>query len=305
VYITVITEDQNRAAVAKLHKVTTKSIFEVPEIAREARTRAKAEIPVLENRSYNDILRSCHEVLSSMEMPPRGFGFLYDWWLRVLAAKELFEEEDVESILAILKATSEALGLAIVSYSGTHIRDFNQSDESTGHEVFILPAMDFKNEERKAAPIISFRRRRLMCMDAFLGNREVWVFQEGSDMSRNEPLWLSTGIEELNDQWGPCWKSVRDAEPGQIQSIEIGNGCILPWYNGHGLKPEDNLPFLRARNYFQRGYRDGAEDVHHPACGTRRVSRRVHDFHLAIMALWKSLRSQPSAVHSLSWLGQM
>jgi len=59
-------------------------------------------------------------------------------------------------------------------------------------------------------------------------------------VSRNEPLWLATSIEELNDLWGPCWKSVRDAELDEIQSIEIGNGCILPWYNGYGHNPEDN-----------------------------------------------------------------
>jgi len=229
--------------VARLHKVSTLSIFKLLENFRAL----QAETPPTGREvrfycDYRDILLLCIELLTSMGLSQLGISeAAIDF-----AAEDRFLADALlkgvdESMLVTLYATVETLGLAVVSYSGTHIRNFNESDPSTGHRAFMLPAMDLEDEDIKATSIISFRRRRLMCMDAFLGNREVWVFQEGSDVSRNEPLWLSTGIEELNDLWGPCWKSVRDAEPDQIQSIEIGNGCILPWYNGYGHRPEDNL----------------------------------------------------------------
>jgi hypothetical protein len=91
-----------------------------------------------------------------------------------------------------------------------------------------LPSDQFFTEALSKASPILLRRRRLICLDAFLGGREIWVFQCGDDVS-DIRMYLSTDLEVLTDLWGPCWRLYRDTEPEKIQSIEIGNGCILPW----------------------------------------------------------------------------
>jgi hypothetical protein len=233
-YITVITEDRNRSTVAKLHKVSTKTIFDLLEKFREA--HAETHPPGVDVNLYRQIILSCTEVLSLMGMSLSAtFEYVPE------PTFPFFTEAD-ERMLATLQATVEALDLSVLSYSGTHIRNFDRNesfdDPEDVHGYFLLPDISSGDGEPKITPVICLRPRRLMCMDAFLGDREVWVFQKGDEVLQNEPLWLSTGIEELNDIWGPCWKLMRDKEHGEIQSIEIGNGCILPW---SGPQPEDNL----------------------------------------------------------------
>jgi hypothetical protein len=148
-YITVIIEDQRRPTVAKLHKVTTLDIFELLEIFRAVRIEAEKRVPDREVSLYRQIVRSCVELSSSMgmELYPPVTGSYFDQ-----STISLFTAED-ESLLATLQATIEALGLAVVSYSGTHIRNFNQSNQSTGQEVFMLPAMDLKMKKQRLHPL--------------------------------------------------------------------------------------------------------------------------------------------------------
>jgi hypothetical protein len=132
-------------------------------------------------------------------------------------------------------ATVQAIDLAIVSYAGTHISQFTQQVKlKTGGDkaCFQLPvSLAPFHSTTQILPKVSqifLRCRRLLCLDAFLGGREIWVFQCGDDMS-NQGMYLSTSLEELTDLWGPSWRLFRNAEPDHIQSIEIGNGCIIPW----------------------------------------------------------------------------
>jgi hypothetical protein len=228
-YITVITEDRNRSSVAKLHKVPTKIIFDLREYLRKIDTLTG--LLGLSVNLYRGIIRSCVGVLSLIGMFPSLASELFpESALPVIGE---IDERRLSRMLATLQATVEALDLSVVSYSGTHIQRFDQSYPYTHQEFFVLP----RDKNLETGPLICLRRRRLMCMDVFLGSREVWVFHEGSDASRNEPLWLSTSIEELNDLWGPSWKLTDGKKVGKIQSIETGNGCILPWSSP---KPEDH-----------------------------------------------------------------
>jgi serine/threonine protein kinase len=235
-YITVIAEDIHRSTVAKLHKVSTKIIFELLENFREVQTRSPGIIVNL----YRQIVLSCVEVLSRMGM---SLSAKFEY---IPESTFLFFTERDESMLATLQATVEALDLLVISYSGTHIRKFNhsQSYPYQDHLFFALPGINSEDKEQMTTPVICLRRRRLMCMDAFLGGHKVWVFQQGCDVSRNEPLWLSTGIEELNDIWGPGWKLLHDKEHSEIQSIEIGNGCILPWSGPLSEDNPSNFPLI-------------------------------------------------------------
>ena len=76
------------------------------------------------------------------------------------------------------------------------------------------------------------RRRSLQCLDVFLGEKPVWVFQLSSNFHRNDDtrLFLATDIQSLADIWGPVWKSTRDSAPTEIHEYNVGNGVIVPWH---------------------------------------------------------------------------
>jgi hypothetical protein len=78
-------------------------------------------------------------------------------------------------------------------------------------------------------PPFTLRRRRLQCLDNFLGGMEVWVFHQNQiDIEDDTRLCLLTDIETLTDIWGPSWKILRKSSPGQIERLDIGNGSIVP-----------------------------------------------------------------------------
>jgi len=202
--------------VAKLHKVPTEIIFDLLGKLREV--HAETRPPGVDVNLYRQIILSCVEILSLMGLYP-SLAFEY-----VPQSTFLFFTKEDERMLADLQATVEALDLFVISYSGAHICSTQwYLDGYPRPEFFALPDRDYYEEkETEATPIICLRPPRLMCMDAFLGEREVWVFQERSDMSRNAPLWLSTGIEELNDLWGPCWKSIRNKDLARYKVLKLG-----------------------------------------------------------------------------------
>ena len=96
---------------------------------------------------------------------------------------------------------------------------------------------------------IVLRRRRLQCLNDFLGRQEVWVFCLSSPISPPKEdirLFLSTQIEPLADVWGPMWKSLRSGSSKEILEYNIGNGVIVPWCWPTGRF--DALPFRLESN---------------------------------------------------------
>jgi hypothetical protein len=221
-YITVAAQNWMRPQVVRLSRVFIDSICQLCYDFRRAPSRlvsvnAGREVVMkasFEER-YKSVNEGCRSIISEMGLPlqpPRGpLQQMAEW-----------------------QATVQAIDLAIVSYAGTHIRPSTwevkfQVDKDQGH--LKLPVQFASYHPATNLPEVSrifLRSRRLLCLDAFLGGREIWVFQRGDDMS-NQGMYLSTGLEELTDLWGPSWRLFRNAEPDHIQSIEIGNGCIIPW----------------------------------------------------------------------------
>jgi hypothetical protein len=216
-YITVAAQDWMRPQVVRLSRVFVDSIH---QLCCEFRRKSWGLTEVIDTKAsfeerYKSVNEGCRSIISEMGLPlqpPRGpLQQMAEW-----------------------QATVQAIDLAIVSYAGTHIRPFTwevkfQADKDQGY--LKLPIQFASYHPATKLPEVSqifLRRRRLLCLDAFLGGREIWVFQRGDDMS-NQGLYLSTGLEELTDLWGPSWRLFRNAEPDHIQSIEIGNGCIIPW----------------------------------------------------------------------------
>jgi hypothetical protein len=102
-------------------------------------------------------------------------------------------------------ATVQVIDLTIVSYAGTHIKPFSREVKLPYDQdqiYFQLPVQLVPyNPATHILPRksqIFLRRRRLLCLDAFLGGQHIWVFQRGDDMS-NQKIYLSTRLEELTD----------------------------------------------------------------------------------------------------------
>lgn len=90
--------------------------------------------------------------------------------------------------------------------------------------------------ERGTRQFLSLQRRRLRCLNRFLGSQEIWAFGQPTTETGNKDtaveanrLCLSTNIESLSDVWGPAWAVKESESQSQINSYHIGNGVIVPW----------------------------------------------------------------------------
>ena len=130
------------------------------------------------------------------------------------------------------------LDLALLSYAGAHLEAFDE--KYTGQKFQAFHLSDFNtslqapaHDEEASQPLdILLRRRRLQCLDEFLGHQEVWVFhlEPKETHSRKESrLLLSTRIKPLHEVWGPVWKSSKRSNQKSIYEYNIGNGVIVPW----------------------------------------------------------------------------
>jgi len=159
----------------------------------------------------------------------------------------------------IWQRTTQTIDFAVLSYVGAHLERFDKKFlgadvnclrlPNTGpyfYNVFDnyaelgLSNFDQQNlnqfghgaeEDRIESnwQLCTLRRRRLGCLDSFLGGIDVWVFHQRHDAQGDELLCLSTDIETLTDIWGPLWKILRTSSSGYIERLDIGNGSIVPW----------------------------------------------------------------------------
>lgn len=129
----------------------------------------------------------------------------------------------------------QTLELGVLSYAGAHIERFDQDLPEVNIDLFKIPRRFMYHDLvlRGMSPWddheIHFRRRRLQCLDKFLGEQQPWVFHRDFSTGGNQRLFLSASIQALTDLWGPSWKIIHDSEPGKIQRLDIGNGAIIPW----------------------------------------------------------------------------
>ncbi|KAJ9645704.1 hypothetical protein H2199_002743 [Coniosporium tulheliwenetii] len=113
------------------------------------------------------------------------------------------------------RKTIFALDLAIVSYCGAHIERFDE--RYLGEDLDyakISAALTYISDGSEG---VMLRRRTLRCLDAFLGGQKVWVLQSQALWKDDTELYLSTGIADFADVWGPVW------------GYNAGPGSIVPW----------------------------------------------------------------------------
>ena len=126
------------------------------------------------------------------------------------------------SNLNIWRSAVHILDFALLSYAGAHLEAFDEKYLGTRWETFEIASL---------SSFVVLRRRRLQCLDDFLGQRDVWVFHPYSlapTSDESSRLLLSTRIETMADVWGPMWKTVKEHDTNIVE-YSIGNGMIVPW----------------------------------------------------------------------------
>ena len=75
-------------------------------------------------------------------------------------------------------------------------------------------------------------RRKLRCLDGFLGGNAVWVFHsELLDPDNVESMYLSTLPEDFEKIWGPMWRITNTGQPQEVLRFELENGTIVSTSN--------------------------------------------------------------------------
>jgi hypothetical protein len=145
------------------------------------------------------------------------------------------EDFGSDSAIWLWYSIVHTLDFAVLSYSGAHIEDFDETYLGAPRDAFEIPGPFFipdKDEksqsEKPPSPGICLRRRSLQCLDKFL-HRKVWVFHLEAEAQNHDTLYLQTRIETFADVWGPLWKSIRKSKQDEIHELNVGNGTILPW----------------------------------------------------------------------------
>ncbi|EON65621.1 hypothetical protein W97_04860 [Coniosporium apollinis CBS 100218] len=125
------------------------------------------------------------------------------------------------------RKTIFVLDLAVVSYCGAHIERFDLSHFGEDLDrAKIAAALTYITDGSEG---IMLRRRTLRCLDAFLGGRRVWVLQSQALWEDDAELYLSTGIADFADIWGPVWGVKKKENSTGILRYNAGPGSILPW----------------------------------------------------------------------------
>ena len=217
--------DQSRASVARLipfHLSALKALFEAFElVCRDYQVPHKQLDRTLSQRSrrewsFKSLTCKCQKLLADIGLPQSG---------RINPIKAW-------------RWTSHILDFALLSYAGTHLEAFDEKFLLEKRQFFSIPGSSESLEspagldEVQDDSTITLRRRRLQCLDEFLGHQAVWVFHLDDGKARapdDSHLLLSTGPQCLADIWGPMWASSRLPKVGKIHEYNIGNGVIVPW----------------------------------------------------------------------------
>lgn len=168
--------------------------------------RSEKTVPTFDYQHSEDLTAHCSEFLTSVHLKPH-----------VESAPEL-----------IWRCTVHLLDLALVSYIGAHTES-SDAALSEGSQQVTIPGPFTPQAQAgiAAGAFIIMRRRKMLCIDNLLRQRDVWVFHRGTDAISEVRLLLSTDVETISDIWGPLWKMKAPNSSG-VSRYSIGNGFIIP-----------------------------------------------------------------------------
>ena len=156
---------------------------------------------------------------------------------------------------SIWRSTVHFLDLAVLSYVGAHTESIGETYLQTPMRSFSVPGPFTSGRGQPAANcasenFICMRRRKLQCLDQFLGQKEAWVFYSGTDNLSDLRLCLSADAETLADIWGPLWKTKSDPSSREVAQYNIGNGFIVPWERSPHTDPQPRSDLARRTEVF-------------------------------------------------------
>ena len=143
---------------------------------------------------------------------------------------------DVRDVQDIWRCVVHVLDLAVLSYVGAHVGNFDEHYLSSPLNPGQSSSLRQESKSTQSSingPVmldcqIRFSRlHHLRCLDRFLGQRPVWTFERNTIQAQS--LYLSTDIETFADIWGPLWKVFSRVKPQNIVKYNVGGGSITPW----------------------------------------------------------------------------
>ena len=232
-FFSLLVQDQNRDRVTRLIPLSLSAIYELEQLFESSLSRIVYDLSANPAaRGTDSATLAAHHTTSEDDnlCLYRQTESLSNECLAILALLDL-EGIPVGQFPLIWRQTVHILDLAVLSYAGAHIERIDENYLNITMDS--IPVFGpFAKDLCLSKPQIYMKRRRLECLDKFLGAKEVWVFHSGSRNICKEHLYLSTDAQTLGDIWGPLWKSTQTPEPNYIYEYQIGNGCIVPWTPG-------------------------------------------------------------------------
>lgn len=186
----------------------------------------EGDISLHQSRTFLEI---CYKFLLSMELDVSAFRDSYGYhsaegiWYTNVRSKEGI----LSAIMYATRVIGYLLDIATVSYCGAHLEPFD--------EVYfdrVSPTGRYQLPCDAHGAVIDLRPRIFQCLEGFLQGRLVWVFSTGiysTELSRSEPLYLSTTPDEFANLWGPMWKSAAPYDDEIILRYMVSPGFIIPW----------------------------------------------------------------------------
>lgn len=215
--INALSVSKDRPAVARLVRVQTDTIAELADGLE------RALIAVVE--AMKKASAECTELRKEISLlDGAATGALNDFQLPVPTGT-----------VSKIRQTAMLLDLAVVSYAGAHIEPFDQR--------YIAEDLDYAKITTAwtyavdGAEGVMLRKRSLRCLDSFLRGKRVLVFQGQSLWEDDQPLYLSTTIEEFADIWGPAWSVKENSDAETFLRYDTEAGYITAWPRDENSPP--------------------------------------------------------------------
>lgn len=184
-----------------------------------------------------DLIRSFKNALETAKPDT-----LTNYCLGFLEGARLKSVTQLDAPESIWRVAVHILDASVVSYSGVHLTPFTERYFGQLNAFLEIPGPYYTG----AVMTCVLLRRRLQCLDEFLGGSSVWVLHciRKEELAtkltslRESRLALATHADTLADIWGPM-SVTRDLNQDNtcaknILSYHLGNGRILPWDSKQG-----------------------------------------------------------------------
>ena len=198
--------DPARSSVAHIVPVSRKtvvSLIVLTDMVLEAMQMDSEALPTAFERTTSAVAlleQAAQKILQHLHFPDKNANFS---WLR--------RDQQLHIIV------TRILFLGLVSYISSHTGHFDENYFGKRCEKIVI----YSGIEG-----IVFRRRRLACLDSFVG-QTVWVFEDPSFESVQSELYLSCLISDLADIWGKARLVYSDNTLDMVVRIHMGSGIIF------------------------------------------------------------------------------